>query len=215
MPRAGARGERSGRTAWCRGASSFNEAACRSTRRERNKTPIVTRVRRLQRGCVPEHAERRFVAQRATLLEELQRGRVPEHAESHAENKQYGAGDYASTRPRAGARGEVAHQPARRGQPGASTRPRAGARGEVAAGRRSGKTERGLQRGRVPEHAESEGRRHDPKGLPRASTRPRAGARGESSHSTRTVSAPNCFNEAACRSTRRAGLKVLRVERQR
>ncbi len=96
----------------------------------------------------------------------------------------------------------------------------------------------GLQRSRVPEHAESpsaasaqnreptgfngaacrstrRGRRikgrKSPPGC--ASTEPRAGARGEMDSRRPSTSAVRCFNGAACRSTRREGTQVTQFER--
>ncbi len=140
---------------------------------------------RLQRGRVPEHAEsRRSGGSRAEGAFGLQRGRVPEHAESHHEAPAHGPLQAASTRPRAGARGEqVIEQASSLGPARASTRPRAGARGEGCGAYRPWH-DRVLQRGRVPEHAES-------------CTEPSA-----------PCAAKRSFNEAACRSTRRDDLSV-------
>ncbi len=182
---------------------SFNEAACRSTRRDcvggardGGDAKASTRPRAgargeswglpfalsallmLQRGRVPEHAESLRNCARNAGRSVLQRGRVPEHAESAGGRPDVVEGRAASTRPRAGARGEP-DRPLRLGQHrDASTRPRAGARGEV--------------RLRSPRH-----------GSCRASTRPRAGARGEGRQTARRRRDSSRFNEAACRSTRR------------
>ncbi len=259
----------------------FNEAACRSTRRAARRQQAVHRrgrastrpragargeghVRRLGHGSrhgastrprAGARGERSIPPPAWEVNIMLQRGRVPEHAERDTASgrRRMRAACFneaacrstrrarqarqlarlvtkASTRPRAGARGEDWGRMGAQGtseglQRGrvpehaerssvyvttqygviASTRPRAGARGEIWAYRLSACSPRELQRGRVPEHAERRRQVPERRGQDQASTRPRAGARGESAKQLPRRSTNCGFNEAACRSTRRGG----------
>ncbi len=170
--------ERRRRVTFVRSATRFNGAACRSTRRASARSETPTRSKPLQRSRVPKHAERSGSVRRPSSFTQLQRSRVPKHAESILVPTMVPRALWASTEPRAEARGEIAVVNGISLGFGASTEPRAEARGEISC--------------RIP----AVGR-----GL--ASTEPRAEARGEAAPSSKPVAVSGCFNGAACRSTRR------------
>ncbi len=161
------------------GADGFNEAACRSTRRVAALSLNCQTMAWLQRGRVPEHAESQALVRRQAALAQLQRGRVPEHAESRSTAT--GSAPVAGFNEAAcrSTRRAQRHHRGADGRRSASTRPRAGARGELFRHRLGLHVIEQLQRGRVPEHAERTMQWDAVAETECASTRPRAGARGE------------------------------------